>query len=166
MTIHDFDMARFLLGEEPVAVQRTRLRAGRHAIGKAGDYRQRQRHRSRRRAAGRPSSPTRAAPPMATTSASRCTARQACRRRRTSARPPSKSPMTKGFTRPPLLDFFMTRYIAAYANEIAAFIEAVKSGKPAVPSGAGWPYCAERSRTRRSNRSPKAARSRLSEILA
>ena len=29
----------------------------------------------------------------------------------------------------------MTRYTAAYANEIAAFIEAVKTGKPAAPSG-------------------------------
>jgi myo-inositol 2-dehydrogenase/D-chiro-inositol 1-dehydrogenase len=41
----------------------------------------------------------------------------------------------EGFTRPPLLNFFMTRYTAAYANEIAAFIEAVKSGKPAAPGG-------------------------------
>ncbi len=40
-----------------------------------------------------------------------------------------------GFTRPPLLNFFMTRYTAAYANEIAAFIDAVKTGKPAAPSG-------------------------------
>ena len=40
----------------------------------------------------------------------------------------------KGFTRPPLHDFFMTRYIAAYANEIAAFIAAVKSG-PGKPDG-------------------------------
>ena len=30
-----------------------------------------------------------------------------------------------GFHRPPLLDFFMTRYVAAYANEIAAFVAAL-----------------------------------------
>ena len=30
----------------------------------------------------------------------------------------------------------MTRYIAAYANEIAAFIDSVKSGKPGQPDGA------------------------------
>ena len=30
-----------------------------------------------------------------------------------------------GYARPPLHDFFMTRYIAAYANEINAFISAV-----------------------------------------
>ena len=29
----------------------------------------------------------------------------------------------------------MTRYTEAYANEIAAFIEAVTSGKPASPGG-------------------------------
>ena len=41
----------------------------------------------------------------------------------------------KGYTRPPLHDFFMTRYIDAYANEIAAFIEAASKGKTASPSG-------------------------------
>ncbi len=35
-----------------------------------------------------------------------------------------------GYTRPPLLNFFMTRYIAAYANEIAAFTDAVQNGTP------------------------------------
>jgi myo-inositol 2-dehydrogenase/D-chiro-inositol 1-dehydrogenase len=33
-----------------------------------------------------------------------------------------------GFTRPPLLDFFMTRYERAYAAEIAAFIAALEGG--------------------------------------
>jgi myo-inositol 2-dehydrogenase/D-chiro-inositol 1-dehydrogenase len=41
----------------------------------------------------------------------------------------------KGFTRPPLHDFFMTRYVAAYANEIAAFITALKNNTPARPDG-------------------------------
>ena len=40
-----------------------------------------------------------------------------------------------GYTRPPLHDFFMTRYTEAYAAEIAAFIAAVQAGKPAHPSG-------------------------------
>ena len=31
-----------------------------------------------------------------------------------------------GYTRPPLHDFFMTRYTEAYANEIAAFIAAIE----------------------------------------
>jgi myo-inositol 2-dehydrogenase/D-chiro-inositol 1-dehydrogenase len=41
----------------------------------------------------------------------------------------------KGYTRPPLHDFFMTRYLDAYANEIAAFIEAVTTGRKAAPTG-------------------------------
>ncbi|RVC63049.1 inositol 2-dehydrogenase, partial [Mesorhizobium sp. M4B.F.Ca.ET.088.02.2.1] len=41
----------------------------------------------------------------------------------------------KGYTRPPLHDFFMTRYLDAYANEIAAFIGAATKGKKAAPSG-------------------------------
>jgi myo-inositol 2-dehydrogenase / D-chiro-inositol 1-dehydrogenase len=40
-----------------------------------------------------------------------------------------------GFTRPPLLDFFMTRYTAAYAAEIAAFIAALRDDAPLAPSG-------------------------------
>ena len=35
-----------------------------------------------------------------------------------------------GFHSAPLLNFFMTRYIAAYANEIAAFVAAVTKGTP------------------------------------
>lgn len=35
-----------------------------------------------------------------------------------------------GFHAAPLLNFFMTRYIAAYANEIAAFVAAIKDGTP------------------------------------
>jgi myo-inositol 2-dehydrogenase/D-chiro-inositol 1-dehydrogenase len=34
-----------------------------------------------------------------------------------------------------LLNFFMTRYTAAYANEIAAFIAAVNAGKTPPTSG-------------------------------
>ena len=36
---------------------------------------------------------------------------------------------------PPLLDFFMTRYTEAYANEIAAFIDAIGGKRPASPDG-------------------------------
>jgi myo-inositol 2-dehydrogenase/D-chiro-inositol 1-dehydrogenase len=38
-----------------------------------------------------------------------------------------------GFHEPPLLDFFMTRYVAAYANEIAAFVAAL-NGETATPT--------------------------------
>ena len=41
----------------------------------------------------------------------------------------------KGYTRPPLHDFFMTRYVEAYANEIAAFIATLSVGGKPSPSG-------------------------------
>jgi myo-inositol 2-dehydrogenase / D-chiro-inositol 1-dehydrogenase len=40
-----------------------------------------------------------------------------------------------GFTRPPLHDFFMTRYTEAYAAEITAFVAAINDGTAATPSG-------------------------------
>ncbi len=42
---------------------------------------------------------------------------------------------TAGFTRPPLLDFFMSRYTAAYAAEIAAFVAALKQGSAPPTTG-------------------------------
>ena len=42
---------------------------------------------------------------------------------------------TDGFTRPPLLDFFMTRYTQAYAAEIAAFVAALRDGTPPPTTG-------------------------------
>ncbi len=41
----------------------------------------------------------------------------------------------EGFTQPALQDFFMTRYERAYANEIAAFVQCVKTGADPNPSG-------------------------------
>ncbi|HEU0220645.1 MAG TPA: Gfo/Idh/MocA family oxidoreductase [Paracoccaceae bacterium] len=41
----------------------------------------------------------------------------------------------RGYTRPPLQDFFMTRYTAAYAAEIAAFVKVVAEGAAPTPSG-------------------------------
>lgn len=40
-----------------------------------------------------------------------------------------------GFTRPPLLNFFMTRYTAAYENEIMAFVRALEQGGPMPTTG-------------------------------
>ena len=40
-----------------------------------------------------------------------------------------------GYTRPPLHDFFMTRYTEAYAAEIAGFIAAVQGKAKAAPTG-------------------------------
>jgi len=40
-----------------------------------------------------------------------------------------------GYTRPPLHDFFMSRYTEAYAAEIAAFISALKHEERPSPDG-------------------------------
>ena len=40
-----------------------------------------------------------------------------------------------GYTREPLMNFFMTRYTAAYRNEISAFIAALKAKTDMNPSG-------------------------------
>ena len=40
-----------------------------------------------------------------------------------------------GIARPPLLDFFMTRYAEAYAAEIAAFVESARTGTAAPITG-------------------------------
>jgi myo-inositol 2-dehydrogenase/D-chiro-inositol 1-dehydrogenase len=40
-----------------------------------------------------------------------------------------------GFTTPVLLDFFMTRYLDAYAAEMAAFLDMIATGTPAPVSG-------------------------------
>jgi myo-inositol 2-dehydrogenase/D-chiro-inositol 1-dehydrogenase len=42
----------------------------------------------------------------------------------------------KGYVRPPLLNFFMTRYTASYAAEVAAFIKCLVDGAAPKPSGA------------------------------
>lgn len=40
-----------------------------------------------------------------------------------------------GFTRPPLHDFFMSRYTDAYEAELTAFLSALANGSPMSPSG-------------------------------
>ena len=134
MTIHDFDIARFLLGEEPVAVQATGSVLVDPEIGRLGDF------------------------DSVSVILSTASGRQAVitnSRRATygydqrievhgsegmvaaeNQRPVSiEVAGPKGYTRPPLHDFFMTRYTEAYANEIGAFIEAVKKGTKPSPSG-------------------------------
>ncbi|MER8545926.1 inositol 2-dehydrogenase [Mesorhizobium sp. M0684] len=134
MTIHDFDMARFLLGEEPVAVSAHASVLVDKKIGEAGDF-------------------DSVSVILETASGKQCVISNS--RRATygydqrievhgskgmiaaeNQRPVSiELANEKGYTRPPLHDFFMTRYLDAYANEIAAFIAAATSGKKATPSG-------------------------------
>lgn len=134
MTIHDFDMARFLLGEEPVSVSAHASVLVDKKIGELGDY-------------------DSVSVILQTASGKQCIISNS--RRATygydqrievhgskgvvsaeNQRPVSiEIANGQGYTRPPLHDFFMTRYTEAYANEIAAFIAAATTGKKPDPSG-------------------------------
>ncbi len=135
MTIHDFDIARFLLGEEIDSVSAQASVLVDKAIGEAGDY-------------------DSASVMLITATGKHATISNS--RRATygydqrievhgskgavaaeNQRPVSIEVANgSGYTRPPLHDFFMTRYTEAYAREIASFIDCVESKSPASPSGA------------------------------
>jgi len=134
MTIHDFDMARWLLGEDPETVQAAASVLTDPAIGKAGDYDSV--NVILRTASGR----------QAVITNSRRAAYGYDQRIEVLGETGAVSALNMaeanievadaaGFHRPPLLNFFMTRYVAAYANEIAAFIAAVRDGAPTPTTG-------------------------------
>jgi myo-inositol 2-dehydrogenase / D-chiro-inositol 1-dehydrogenase len=134
MTIHDFDVARWLLGEEVQMVQASASVLTDPAIKALGDY-------------------DSANVILTTASGRMCTINNT--RRATygydqrievhgslgsvSAENHRESRIeianAQGYTRPPLLNFFMSRYTAAYANEIAAFVAAVNNGTPTPTTG-------------------------------
>ena len=134
MTIHDFDMARYLLGEEIATVSAVASVLVDPQIGKLGDY-------------------DSVSIILTTASGKQCLIGNS--RRATygydqrievhgalgavsaeNQRPVSiEVASALGYTRPPLHDFFMTRYTEAYAAEIAAFIAALGGKTAAAPSG-------------------------------
>jgi myo-inositol 2-dehydrogenase/D-chiro-inositol 1-dehydrogenase len=135
MTIHDFDMARFLLGEEPVSVSAHASVLVDRKIGEAGDFdsvsvsletesgRQALISNSRRATYGYDQR-------IEVHGSKGMVAAE-------NQRPVSiELANEQGYTRPPLHDFFMTRYVEAYANEISAFIAALAAGATPSPSGA------------------------------
>jgi myo-inositol 2-dehydrogenase/D-chiro-inositol 1-dehydrogenase len=134
MTIHDFDMARWLLGEDVDAVVACASVLTDSKIGELGDYdsvnvilrtasgKQAVITNSRRASYGYDQRIE------VLGSAGMAAANNHGQNRITLAD-------AKGFHEAPLLDFFMTRYITAYANEIAAFIGAVVDGKPTPTTG-------------------------------
>ena len=135
MTIHDFDIARFLLGEEPVKVSAHASVLVDKAIGKAGDYdsvsviletasgKQAVISNSRRATYGYDQR-------IEVHGSKGMVAAE-------NQRPVSiELANGSGYTRPPLHNFFMTRYTQAYAAEIASFIAAMAKGTKASPSGA------------------------------
>jgi myo-inositol 2-dehydrogenase / D-chiro-inositol 1-dehydrogenase len=134
MTIHDFDMARFLLGEEVAEVSAQASVLVDPAIGKAGDFDSVQ--VMLRTASGK----------MAVISNSRRATygydqRIEVHGSKGAVAAENQRPVSievasaTGYTRPPLHDFFMTRYTEAYAAEIATFINAIAGKAPATPSG-------------------------------
>jgi myo-inositol 2-dehydrogenase/D-chiro-inositol 1-dehydrogenase len=134
MMIHDFDMARFLLGEEPVAVSAMGSALVDKAIGEAGDVdtavvimetksgRVAQISNSRRAAYGYDQ---------------RIEAHgvkgmiRADNIRETSV----EFAGAQGFASDKALDFFLERYAAAYRAELDAFVKAVTAGAAPKPSG-------------------------------
>ena len=134
MTIHDFDMARFLLGEEIESVTAQASVLVDPAIGEAGDFDSVS--VMLQTATGK----------HATISNSRRATygydqRIEVHGSKGSVAAENQRPVSievaneTGYTRPPLHDFFMTRYTEAYAREIEAFIDAVQAKAPASPSG-------------------------------
>lgn len=134
MTIHDFDVARWLLGEEVNSVVARASVLVDSEIGALGDYD--------------------SANVILTTASGRqaviTNSRRASygydqrievlgSRGMVSAQNMPQANIlvagAEGFTTPPLQDFFMTRYTAAYANEIAAFVAAVAEGAETPTTG-------------------------------
>lgn len=134
MTIHDFDMARWLLGEEPETVLAAASVLVDPKIGELGDFdsvnvilrtasgRQAIITNSRRASYGYDQRIEVHGSLGAVAATNTHEAR-------------IEVATAKGFTRPPLLDFFMTRYTAAYAAEIAAFIAAVRDRQTPPTTG-------------------------------
>ena len=133
MMIHDFDMARFLLGEEPVQVFATGAALVDPAIGAAGDV-------------------DTAAVVLTTASGKICQisnsrratygydqrievhgAKGMLRAANVLENTVERAGET-GFTQAPAQHFFLERYEAAYAREVAHFIDCVETGKAPSPS--------------------------------
>jgi myo-inositol 2-dehydrogenase/D-chiro-inositol 1-dehydrogenase len=134
MTIHDFDMARFLLGEEIAEVSAMAAVLVDQTIGKAGDFdsvqvmlktasgKQAMISNSRRATYGYDQRIEVHGSKGAVSAENQ--------------RPVSIEVATgAGYTRPPLHDFFMTRYTEDYAAEIATFIAAMAGTGKAEPTG-------------------------------
>jgi myo-inositol 2-dehydrogenase/D-chiro-inositol 1-dehydrogenase len=134
MMIHDFDLARFLLGEEPVEVHAVGSVMVDPEIGKAGDV-------------------DTAMVMLRTASGKLCQISNSRRAtygydqrievhgsegmiragniHETTVEIANKS----GFKADPILNFFLERYMPAYRAELAAFVAAVNAGKAPSPSG-------------------------------
>ncbi len=134
MMIHDFDMARFLLGEEPVALSAMGAALVDKAIGDAGDIdtavvimqtksgKIAQISNSRRATYGYDQRiEVHGAKGMVRAENVHETTVQFAG--------------AQGFSGDKVLNFFLERYASAYRDELGAFVKAVSSGVPPSPSG-------------------------------
>src|SRR6056297_2180805 len=132
MTIHDFDVARWLLGEEVESVMAQGSVLTDPEIGKLGDYDST--NVILRTASGRQA---------IITNSRRATygydqrvevlGSKGLVALRNTQEANIELASADGYRSPPLLNFFMQRYATAYENEIAAFVASVASGA-AVPT--------------------------------
>lgn len=134
MTIHDFDIARWLLGEEPVEVMAVASVLVDPEIGQAGDY-------------------DSANVILKTSNGKQCTITNS--RRATygydqrlevhgskgmiNVANAQESRVTRagpdGYHSPPLVNFFLERYMPAYKAEMTQFLAAIETGAPPPASG-------------------------------
>jgi len=134
MMIHDFDVARWVLGEEVAYVMAAASNLVDPAIGAAGDF------------DSANVILTTASGKQAVITNSRRAAYGYDQRIEVHGSLGSVSAENThmarieiadrdGYHRPPLLDFFMSRYTAAYAAEITAFVHCVTTGAPVPTTG-------------------------------
>lgn len=134
MTIHDFDVARWLLDEEVETVQAAASVLTDKKIGELGDF-------------------DSVNVILTTASGKQCTITNTRRatygydqrievlgsKGSVSAENHREANIeiadSTGYTRPPLLHFFMSRYVNAYANEIESFVGAVADNAPTPTTG-------------------------------
>ncbi|VAW21424.1 hypothetical protein MNBD_ALPHA12-649 [hydrothermal vent metagenome] len=134
MSIHDFDMARFLIGEEIETVMASASVLVDKEIGELGDF-------------------DSASIILTTASGRQCAISNSRRatygydqrievhgslgmvRAQNQRETDIEIANGDGYTKPPLFDFFMTRYIAAYAAEISAFIASIAENSASSPGG-------------------------------
>jgi myo-inositol 2-dehydrogenase/D-chiro-inositol 1-dehydrogenase len=134
MTIHDFDMARFLLGEEPSEVSALGSVLVDPAIAGVPDI-------------------DSVAVTLRTPSGKLCQISNSRRavygydqrievhgsagmaRAENMYESTAEVATADGYHRPPLMNFFLERYMPAYLAEVAAFVHAVTTGTPPSPTG-------------------------------
>jgi myo-inositol 2-dehydrogenase / D-chiro-inositol 1-dehydrogenase len=134
MMIHDFDMARFLLGEEPVVVSAFGAALVDKAIGEAGDV-----------DTAVVILQTKSGKVAEISNSRRATygydqrievhGAKGMLRAENVYESTVQFAGAQGFSGDKVLNFFLERYAGAYRDEIAAFVAAVSSGKAPSPSG-------------------------------